>query len=284
MLSDYRPRQAQLEPALLAGLIDYAGIFPPSQLALRDAVNEYRELRAGPHAGILGSFLVRSSLLAELDPLDVPADWLIGVVVDEPLDAAVDRVLSSARRISQIELPVRDGNDSPKLVDQLDRLPEEVAVFLEAAVTASIADQVARIAQLGRGERVVRAKLRTGGVTAGSTVPDDVLAGFMIACHEYDLAWKATAGLHQPLRHVAASIGEVQHGFLNVLAAAWIVEQGGSAPDVAAVIAAVRLDELAIPSADVRRRMVSFGSCSVDEPVSELMALGLMAEIGGAAE
>jgi nitrite reductase/ring-hydroxylating ferredoxin subunit len=277
MSSDHRFLPAALEPALLAGLIDYAGIFPPAQLALRDAVAEYRELLAGSHAAIVGPFLVRSSLLAELDRIGAPSDWPVGVVVDEPLAEAVDRMLSSTRRIVQIELPVRDADDDRKVADQLDRLSDSQVVFAEPAGTSPIADQVARIARLGRGNRGVRAKLRTGGVTAGSTVPDSVLAGFMVACHEHDLAWKATAGLHQPLRHLAASIGEVQHGFLNVLAAAWVVEQGGSATEIAAAIAATQLDELAIPPGAVRRRMVSFGSCSIDEPVSALVALGLTA-------
>jgi nitrite reductase/ring-hydroxylating ferredoxin subunit len=268
-----------LEPALLDGLIDYAGIFPPAERTLADAVGEYRKLVAGPHTAIVGPFLVRSGLLDELDPLGAPAEWPIGVVVDGPLEAAVTRLIASERRIVQIELRLADDDEPAAIADQIARIPTEAAAFVEAAGTAPIAEQVERIARLARARTggEVHAKLRTGGVAPGSTVPDDVLAGFMAACREHGLSWKATAGLHQPLRHLAASIGQPQHGFLNVLAAAWLVEQRAAPEAVAAAIAAERLDGLTIPPALVRRRMLSFGSCSIDEPVAALAALGLSA-------
>ena len=36
--------------ALLAGLIDYAGLYPPASLDMRAAVENYRKYRGGKHA------------------------------------------------------------------------------------------------------------------------------------------------------------------------------------------------------------------------------------------
>ena len=44
--------------ALLTGVVDYAGLFPPAALAMADAVAEYHAARADGHAWMLGRFVV----------------------------------------------------------------------------------------------------------------------------------------------------------------------------------------------------------------------------------
>src|SRR5262245_47431436 len=51
---------------LLAGILDYAGLFPPAALDLPSAVNLYAGYRRGPHAAILGRFVCPAGRLAEL--------------------------------------------------------------------------------------------------------------------------------------------------------------------------------------------------------------------------
>jgi nitrite reductase/ring-hydroxylating ferredoxin subunit len=253
---------------LFDALIDYAGIFPPAALSLPDAVAEYRVLRAGEWATMVGPFLVKSSLLDQLDTVGADPDWPIGIVGDEAVATVVDKALASGRPITQIEFAVRDADDVAAAAPALGRLPVGPRVFVEATGDALVAELVAAIATLPS----AHAKIRTGGTAPGSTVPDDTLVAFMRACVAHGLAWKATAGLHQPFRHHEPSIGEDQHGFLNVMAATWAVEQGASDDDVVSLLAAPTLDAVAIPPARVRQRMLSFGSCSVMEPVEGLLA------------
>ncbi len=52
--------------ALLSGVIDYAGLFPPAQLPLEQALKNYAEYRAGPDAWMLGRFVCPAAKLAEL--------------------------------------------------------------------------------------------------------------------------------------------------------------------------------------------------------------------------
>src|SRR5690349_12039223 len=52
--------------ALLTGAIDYAGLFPPSQLSMADAVVNYAKYRASEHSWMLGRFVVPVARLDEL--------------------------------------------------------------------------------------------------------------------------------------------------------------------------------------------------------------------------
>ena len=51
---------------LLEGLVDYAGLFPPAALSMRDAVVRYGSYRRGPHQRMLGRFVVPVARLDEL--------------------------------------------------------------------------------------------------------------------------------------------------------------------------------------------------------------------------
>ncbi|CCH87893.1 conserved protein of unknown function [Modestobacter italicus] len=95
---------------------------------------------------------------------------------------------------------------------------------------------------------------------------------------------KCTAGLHSAVRHTDPATGFRHHGFLNLLAACdalaagepaasaerWLAEDDG-----AALATAVRTWS---PDRGARARAVfrSFGTCSVLEPVEDLVALGLL--------
>jgi hypothetical protein len=72
----------------------------------------------------------------------------------------------------------------------------------------------------------------------------------------------------------------VHHGFLNVLAAALTAADGGEPMDLAEVLGtvdAVPLLNTARPALYHDRPLwIGFGSCSIGEPVDDLVALGLL--------
>jgi hypothetical protein len=120
-----------------------------------------------------------------------------------------------------------------------------------------------------RGRRPVHAKFRTGGAVVP---PVDALAERIAACHSgVPLAFKCTAGLHSAVRHDGA------HGFLNVLVAAGTAARGGPVDEVAAALAETSGDRLvaAFGRLGTAGAFQSFGSCSVDEPLADLVDLGL---------
>jgi len=53
---------------LLAGSIDYAGLFPPASLEMAEAARNYEAYRSGPHSWALGRFILPSARLNEVDP------------------------------------------------------------------------------------------------------------------------------------------------------------------------------------------------------------------------
>jgi hypothetical protein len=98
------------------------------------------------------------------------------------------------------------------------------------------------------------------------------------------IAFKATAGLHHAVRNTALDTGFEQHGFVNVLAAVAAVLDGADAHTVAGILAerdgaalAARLAGLPEErAAEVRARFLSYGTCSIAEPLADLRALGLV--------
>ena len=80
--------------ALLTGLIDYAGLFPPAALDLPTAVRNYATYREGEHAWMLGRFVVPSANLADVDP-----SWPLSVI-------APDKKSERAGDVEYIEVPV----------------------------------------------------------------------------------------------------------------------------------------------------------------------------------
>ena len=122
------------------------------------------------------------------------------------------------------------------------------------------------------------AKIRCGGTTLPSV---EEVAAFVAACRDAGVPFKATAGLHHPIRS-----GD-RHGFLNLLAAAVFADG-----DLEAILAeedpqAFSVDEQglsvhghhadATAIAEARADLfVAYGSCSFDEPVDDLITLGVL--------
>jgi hypothetical protein len=143
-----------------------------------------------------------------------------------------------------------------------------------------------------------RAKVRTGGVTAAGFPATADLARFIRVCADAHVPFKATAGLHHPLRgdyrltYAPDSPRGRMFGFLNVfLAAAYArdgLEDAGlqhlleeTSPSAIQVTddgiawQGRRLDLAAIRQAR-EQVVISFGSCSFTEPMGELAALGFL--------
>jgi hypothetical protein len=137
------------------------------------------------------------------------------------------------------------------------------------------------------------AKLRTGGVTPEAIPSVESVASYIIACAERRLSFKATAGLHHPVRKVhrltyePEATSAMMHGFINVFVAAAFVWHGERQiqPILAETDrAAFRFDEkahwreLSLSSDEVAEARSSFahsfGSCSFEEPIEDLRALG----------
>lgn len=137
--------------------------------------------------------------------------------------------------------------------------------------------------------RGLRAKIRTGGLTEDAFPSAQSVAAFIRTCKEHGVPFKATAGLHHPLRCVKpltyepnAAVGTM-HGFVNVFLAAAMADEAEAilGEQDARVFTfddegatwrkrRVSIDELRA----MRQFATSFGSCSFEEPIDDLEGLG----------
>ncbi len=310
----------------LSDLIDYAGLFPPAKLDMASAVETYNRAKMGTHEFMLGRFICPVSRMREFSsaavqlmpgtiatsgyrgPTSGLAAWQVSALIDGDLDAALDTIAAFNAHhaneenglcmVDQLELKAAEVGDIDKA---LDLLPEEVSSFFElpASCIAATGDARGFIAALaGTG---AHAKIRTGGLQANAFPTAKELANFLHVCSDADVAFKATAGLHHPVRGSHALTYEpdsptaTMHGFLNLFLAAAIVRTTHTHPDITAAILAseepddFRFSESAMgwkeqllttaEAAVVRENFaLSFGSCSFDEPVADLTAMGLLDE------
>jgi hypothetical protein len=249
--------------ALFGRLIDHAALFPPASLPLDAALEVDRWARTTPEAWMLDRFVVPATRLDEIPRDFAPA---LSVVLD------TERLPELAgRRVELVEARLERA-------DAVAGAPAQV--FLE--VPPGDADALQAVADAGAG-----AKVRCGGLTPESFPPVDALAAFIAGCRDHGLRFKATAGLHHPIRDGA------MHGFLNLLAAAVFAqaEALGEAA-IARLLAEEDAGAFAVDAggmtvhghhagadeiARAREQLfVAYGSCSFSEPVEELKVLGML--------
>jgi hypothetical protein len=305
--------------AALGGLIDYAGSFPPAALPTEAAVAEYRAARAGPHGFVLGRFVAAASrleaLAGELTATMArgEAPWRLSVLLDGGLAAAVSQAqtfaahMSAAADVALVEVrapdAVSDGRPAEHAADLLSPIATaatavgpDVTAFVEIPMVSAwktgLGNAVEALGRLDEHRGRLGAKLRTGGPEPGAFPSVEQVARFIVACREAGLPFKATAGLHQPIRRFDADLGAARHGFLNVLAATALADTGADERTVRDVVgdtdtAAFQLDASGLRWRDRRvgvgtvrtvraRRFPSYGSCSFDEPVRDLISLGFL--------
>jgi len=248
---------ARSAEALFAGLIDYAGLFPPASLSMSEAVRNYDAYRRGEHAWMLGRFVAPASKLSEV-PSDFPVT-AIGMA-----DAEV--------------IEVKAAN------------PDEVAAIAQQSRGRAVYVEITDLALLEPiAAHGLRAKIRTGGVTPDAFPSAATIAEFIRACAEHGVPFKATAGLHHPIRCVKPLTYEADaprgtmHGFVNVFLAAALPAHAEeilldndprsfSFEDDAASWRGLSVATETL--ADIRRDFaIAFGSCSFAEPVADLQEL-----------
>lgn len=285
---------------LLQSLIDYAGLFPPAGLGMETAVRNYAAYRKGPDRWALGKFIVPASRLTEFERaasvhVDSADPWPLSVLGGSDLNHDLAMILEHryhpTRGLAIESLETKAA--STVEIDHATRIPRDLATYIEIPISAPPDNLLAAIRLVGG-----RAKIRTGGVKAEAFPPSADIARFLVACAAARVPFKATAGLHHPIRCVRPLTYEkdsatgTMHGFLNVFVAAAFVQGGTNAADAAPILEEKDPQAFAFDAnggswrgrrigLDVLATMrstfaLSFGSCSFEEPIGELKELGLL--------
>lgn len=291
---------------LTAGIIDYAGTFPPAALALDQAVENYAAYRRGEYAGFLGRFVVPADRLGEFERSAAAIDaiawggetWFLSALAGAGLDSDLKKIdnfnecLSPARGafIDTLEIKVAHYRE---IAASMKLIPETFQTYIEIPIDDDPLAMIKAVADAG-----ARAKVRTGGITAAAFPSSLNLARFIKACAEEDLPFKATAGLHHPLRSINKLTGEpgsgqaLMHGFLNLFLASAFAYQGMYIDDLVALLDERSPESFQFEEGSVTWKgqmlvrgqlrkarslfALSFGACSFEEPIAGLKELKLL--------
>jgi nitroreductase len=289
---------------LLWNSIDYAGLFPPASLPMDQAVRNYAAYRAGEDRWMLGRFVVPVARLNEFEAaaaprLSIGADaepWRLSALSGTSLDHDLESITAFNARhandavIDTLELKASTIEEIERIAQ---RIPDHVVPYVEIPTKDDPHELIAALARTG-----LRAKVRTGGVTADAFPAPDHLLRFLATCIETAVPFKATAGLHHPLRgpyrltyEPDSTIGTM-YGFLNVFLAAAFLDAGMDMDNMLRILLEDEQDAFHFDDtgADWRGHRlttdqlararqhgaISFGSCSFTEPIEDLRALYIL--------
>ena len=275
--------------ALLSGVVDYAGLFPPAGLDMAAALREYTRASAEGDGWMLGRFVVPASRLSELrEHVNGDRPLHFSVIVTDGSEAEREAIaaLPATSVADAIECKAR----SLESVEWLARSFHGIDVYVEIDPTAGLEAWMAGLAATG-----LRAKIRTGGIVASAFPDPAAVVSFMAAALQAGVPFKATAGLHHAVRgpyrltYEPGSADAVMHGYLNVLLAAATLRAGLAPADAERVLRATDTSTLVfapdairwlglewpIASLEALRLdgLTGFGSCSIREPSDEIRAL-----------
>lgn len=288
-------------PAPYADLVDDAAIFPPGNAPLPEAVGAFLHRSTEWYAGLVGPLVISDvrlpdllEVVDELDPQDpLPTSVVISGGAGSVLPAAKWATGSGLLSLRGLEIALRDPDDlagnARRVAAAVDEaraegvLDDEAPVYVELPHVGSTASWLAAADVVA--EHEFRLKFRTGGVDADLFPHSHALARWIDAALDRETPFKCTAGLHNAVRHTDET-GFEHQGFLNVLLATGHAFDGGGTEDITALLEerdgqalAAMVDEDELVRA--RRWFRSFGSCSVLEPLEDLIELGLVAPSQG---
>lgn len=288
--------------ALLTELIDYAGLFPPAALDMPTAVRNYAAYRQSEHNWLLARFIVPVARLGEFEATaiaEVPSPeppWKVSALLSNDWQSDLAQIAAFNERFAGrfvIDTVEGKAETSAQIEALLQTLPAGLTTYFEIPLKDDPAELIATLAETGG-----LAKARTGGVTAEAFPSAFELARFIAACAKEEVPFKATAGLHHPLRgeyrltYAPDSPTATMHGFLNVFLAAGFAQNGMGVAQLVEVLEersptafqfesgrVVWRDEQLVRAHLINARhlaALAFGSCSFTEPLEDLQKLGLL--------
>ena len=295
--------------SFLTGIVDYAGLFPPASLDMPSAVKAYAEYLHHPSSTMLGRFVVPVARLQEFgeaahpflprgETSTPPNPWILSVLIGPDATADIQESLKFNCRhwsgselghamIDSVEIK---ASSIAEIGASMSRMPKQFRPFFEIPLDSDPAPLIAEIKRTG-----ACAKIRTGGVTPEAFPSPSEVARFIKRCQEASVPFKATAGLHHPIRgpYTLTYAPHAPHGtmfgYLNVFLSAAFAWNGADEPFLLQLLeerdpSTFTINEYGLsyhgatlPHSALRAAReqfaLSFGSCSFLEPVEELATL-----------
>ena len=135
--------------------------------------------------------------------------------------------------------------------------------------------------------------MRTGGIEVSSFPPVEKISQALKICAENQTPIKCTAGLHHPFRHYNNDVKTKMHGFINVFLAGIFAYTLGineyhltlllldeNKDNFQFTVDSIKWENFEVFKEEISHARVkfilSFGSCSFEEPIEDLRLLNLI--------
>lgn len=224
--------------ALLRGLVDDAGMFPPTSLSMPDALARHRTSNSPM---LSGRFLVPADRVAELVPL---------LGEDEKLDVHLIGGTTA----------VEDPRINVVAVEMREAVPTDFPCYVEGVSPLELA---------GRG---YFGKVRCGGESVPSV---DEIALYLARAARASVPFKATAGLHEAVRRADAhGFLNILVATSRALSGGDIAEALAMTDGRVLAEEALRLSGDQVVA--TRWLFHSYGSCDTERPIADARELGLL--------
>jgi len=173
-------------------------------------------------------------------------------------------------------------------------LGKTIPVFYEAMLNENYETTIIRVVEtIAALNKNCGYKLRTGGTEPSAFPSAEVIAFAIISCCEFGVPMKCTAGLHHPVKHYNEEVGADMHGFLNIFGAGILAYTSNlDEMEIVEILddedpyefiftdAGFEWNEIEVTNLQIKEArenfMLSYGSCSFDEPIDDLKMLELL--------
>lgn len=279
--------------AMLHGIFDYAGLFPPARLPMADAAAAFHRHLHGPEAWLLGRFIVPARHLETFQAHALPLvddgePWRLSVLIadwgqEREIVEAFGRRYAGQLQVESVECLLAEA---PKASPGLPLIYAEVQPGDDLEINATLLK-----------DQQFQGKLRCGGLMASAFPSSQAVVAFLSAFAKQHIALKATAGLHhmypatRPAEQATDAARVPMHGFVNLCLAACLLYQDPEWKPLATQLLGdgdashFELREQSIVWCqhefsqavlrDSRAALFhSIGSCSLDQPLAELQDAG----------
>jgi hypothetical protein len=290
-MSEVQTAATTKDEICLEGILDYAGLYPPADLDMQPVVDNWASYLQSEDSWMLARLIIPANRLDEfmrcakkLLPSQDEEMWQLSVLLPHAADDKFETALQATIAFNESDngavanVVEFKANSTSEIDRSLELLHDDLFPYIELPIDEDPRGLIACLSGA-----IAGAKVRTGGVTPELYPSSSSLARFIHSCAVAGQAFKATAGMHHPCQNKNEEVGVQEYGFLLVLqatAAASLRE--ASVEQVEQILLCDTPDFSTFDESEleqVRAELFnSVGSCSFDDPRSDLRNMGLLKE------
>tara|TARA_B100001029_G_C15056631_1_gene454885 strand:+ start:462 stop:1379 length:918 start_codon:yes stop_codon:yes gene_type:complete len=295
----------------LTELIDYAALFPPANLDLISALRKYRNYIEYENNWMFSKFIIPVNQLEFISESDMEYYndfFLLDLsILSGDLSDDINKYkyfknkFPNKVKFSGLETSISNLNELQNYLNIINSIiideDLDIEVFIELPYGENwiegMHNTIKTLFEFNKANKTnFGYKLRCGGINADMFPSPIIVAKTILNCIENNVPMKFTAGLHHPFYHFNNSVNTMMYGFFNIFISGMVAQKykldykqiikiltDGNNQNFIFNKDALNWKDYQITNEELRRfrmnQFISYGSCSFDEPIEDLINLGL---------